>query len=254
MATLGYGETLGVVVEGRTALATLSLHRSGEHLAHHEHGVGYICIVISGRFCEATAKGELERGPNDALVHEPGASHSDRFGRDGAVCLNLHPAGPQLQAGPRQLSPALTSTARGLAAQLMRREEQDDLDVEALVAELLDDLGTIRASRRDNLSVARVVEALDDVPERSWTLTELATIAERHPNHLARAFRNCTGLSLGAYRRRNRLTRLCADLRSTDLALSEIAQIRGYADQAHMTREFRRFIGSTPAAYRRRSR
>jgi AraC family transcriptional regulator len=102
--------------------------------------------------------------------------------------------------------------------------------------------------------VARVLQALDDAPEEHWTLDALAQIAGRHPTHLARAFRACTGISVGAYRRRRRLTRLALDLRMGRTPLSILALEHGYADQAHMSREFRAFAGVSPAVWRRQTR
>ena len=61
-------------------------------------------------------------------------------------------------------------------------------------------------------------------------------------------------MTIGSYRRRQRLIALCLNLRSDVEQLSELALEHGYADQAHMTREFKDFTGITPATYRRRSR
>jgi AraC family transcriptional regulator len=43
-------------------------------------------------------------------------------------------------------------------------------------------------------------------------------------------------------------------LTTTDLPLSEIALINGFADQGHFGRRFRRLTGTTPRAFRRLSR
>jgi AraC family transcriptional regulator len=79
-------------------------------------------------------------------------------------------------------------------------------------------------------------------------------LAGRHPTHLARAFREATGRSIGEYRRLRRLIALALSLRCTQEPLASLARLHGYADQAHMTREFRRVAGCSPAAWRRRLR
>ncbi|NEX94286.1 helix-turn-helix transcriptional regulator, partial [Caulobacter sp. 17J65-9] len=95
--------------------------------------------------------------------------------------------------------------------------------------------------------------ALDAAPERRWSLDQLAALADRHPTHLARAFRHQTGASVGAWARRQRVLRLCVDLAGAT-PLAELAARHGYADQAHMTREFRACMGLTPGAWRRARR
>jgi AraC family transcriptional regulator len=98
--------------------------------------------------------------------------------------------------------------------------------------------------------VHKVIEALES--RRTSSLAELAHIARRHPVHLARCFREKTGLTIGAYRRRLRLRDLCIDLRADSASLSELAVRHGYSDQAHMTRELKAVSGTTPAAWRER--
>jgi AraC family transcriptional regulator len=72
-----------------------------------------------------------------------------------------------------------------------------------------------------------------------------------HPVHLARAFRRFFGCTPAAYVRRVRVERAALMVRSTPMALAEIAAMCGFVDQSHMSRAFVRDIGGTPAAYRR---
>jgi AraC family transcriptional regulator len=82
-------------------------------------------------------------------------------------------------------------------------------------------------------------------------LADLAREVAVHPAHLARAFRQQFGTSVGGYVRRLRLDRAAAELERSDKALAAIALAAGFADQSHFTRSFRRHTGFTPGAYRR---
>lgn len=165
-----------------------------------------------------------------------------------------------LERAPRRLADRTVDAPAGagdvdshqeLAAETLKGGTGDRLTAEAAAAEITHDL--CRAERDSDSPdyLTRVLQALDDAPEAPWTLGDLALIAGRHSTHLARAFRIHTGASIGKYRRRRRLIRLCADLCTSTQQLSELALRHGFADQAHMTREVRRFVGLSPAIFRR---
>jgi AraC family transcriptional regulator len=254
MSMLDHGQTFGQVAAGPSAGVTLSLHAPDQRLAEHEHACAYVCVVLSGGFRERSRGGEAERRAGEIIVHPVGDRHGDAFGAAGALCLNLHLAGVEVEPLARRAGPGLAGLIQALAAETARGAAGDRLEAEALSAEILDGLKDAAARGDDGCCIDRVLQALDDAPAHDWSLTALAEIAGRHPTHLARAFRRRTGLTLGAYRRRRRLTRLCIDLRFGSTALSELALEHGYADQAHMSREFRGFIGQSPAAWRNKAR
>jgi AraC-like DNA-binding protein len=195
----------------------------------------------------------------DVVLHPAGERHTDRFGPDGACCLNLRLR--EVGApGIRRASAAVRAAARAIAAQAVLGSDGDNLEAQSALAEIVGDLESPHcdrrpaAKKRDRRPVNLVAEALDDQPRYPWTLDELAVLADRHPTYLARAFRLVAGLSIGEYCRRNRLVALSLDLRYTSEPLGALAAAHGYADQAHMTREFRRFAGCAPGAWRRRVR
>jgi AraC family transcriptional regulator len=253
MPSLVPGQTFGEIANGLAAGATLSRHSPDHRLPLHEHEGAYACIVLSGSFRERDAGSETVHRAGDVIVHPAGERHADDFGRSGALCLNLRiDATLVVNPGGRRADPVTIRAADELAAEIAKGEHGDRLVAEALVAELAALAPACRAPVAD--CVARVLQALDDAPEEHWTLTALAQLAGRHPTHLARAFRARTGVSVGAYCRRRRLTRLALDLRMGCAPLSILALEHGYADQAHMSREFRAFAGVPPAIWRRLAR
>lgn len=254
MSQLRYGQTFGEVAAGPAPGVTLSRHAGGQALPAHIHESAYVCLVLSGGFRESGGRGEAERLAGEVIVHPGGERHADAFGPDGALCLNLHLGDEEAQPLARRAEPGLAVAIQALAAETARGEAGDRLAAEALVAEIVHRLGRPEAQPADADCVDRVLRALDEAPARAWTLAALAEIAGRHPTHLARVFRRRTGVTLGAWRRRRRLTALTLDLRFGRAPLSELALDHGYADQAHMTREFRAFAGASPAAWRRQAR
>jgi AraC-like DNA-binding protein len=77
-------------------------------------------------------------------------------------------------------------------------------------------------------------------------------VVDRHPTHVARAFRREYGVTVAEYARRLRLDWAQAQLALEDAPLARIAIEAGFADQSHFTRAFRRHTGMTPGRYRAR--
>lgn len=254
MSTLARGSTCGILVPSPFEDVALSLHAPDEILPTHRHRNAYVCVVLAGEFVESAGAHASRRRAGDIVFHTAGERHADRFGPRGGRCLNLHvAAGAVARPAVRRADPAVRAAAESLSVQSALGPAADRLAAECALAELQASL--FEPARGEGYPpVARVIEALDDDPEREWTLAELADVAGRHPTHLARAFREKTGLTIGEYRRRRKVGALALALRWTDEPLGTLAYAHGYADQAHMTREFRRAAGCSPGAWRRRFR
>ena len=88
----------------------------------------------------------------------------------------------------------------------------------------------------------------------SSTLEEIAKIADVHPVHLSRVFREKFDCTIGEYVRRLRVEFASKQIASTENSLCEIAHAAGFADQSHLNKTFKTVFGSTPAEYRKLSR
>lgn len=82
-------------------------------------------------------------------------------------------------------------------------------------------------------------------------LEKLAALAGLSPYHFARSFKAATGITVHRYVQERRLERACEALRATDLPISQIAILHGFASHAHFTSFFRTRTGTTPARFRR---
>lgn len=74
---------------------------------------------------------------------------------------------------------------------------------------------------------------------------DLAEKAGVHKSHFVRTFKNATGLTPQKYIRQVRVAK-ARDLISNGSVLSEVAQMVGFCDQAHLTREFKKVFGVPP--------
>jgi AraC family transcriptional regulator len=258
MTTLAFGQTYGDVfaAPGGAVRATLSIHDAFARAPRHVHENDYLCFVLAGGFRERTGRGSHEWSTGNAGLHRGGDWHEDSFGPEGARCLNLHlPASTGWQLdGPWRPGLKARLLVEALAAEAALECASDPLASDGLAAELLGALWSVTNERTDGVWLDQLISVLNQSPAHRWSLAQLATLVGRHPTHVARTFRSRTGLSIGMYRRRRRITELCLRLKRSRSALADLASELGYSDQAHMSREFRAFTGMSPAAYRRAAR
>jgi AraC-like DNA-binding protein len=170
----------------------------------------------------------------DVLLHEAFEAHSDRFGSRPTRILNIN-----LRPGTR-----------------FSRGKVTDVDKIARLAE--SDLGEAREvllveMRQGDREGSR--DWPDLLAHALWTNSALriSDWAEEHglaPETVSRGFRRAFGTTPARFRssvRARKAWRLLAD--GTD-SLSDVAQIAGFADQAHMTRSIVALTGVTPTVWR----
>lgn len=127
-----------------------------------------------------------------------------------------------------------------------------DTDSALALEEGLATLSALRAAGRLP-GRARLDRIRDRLLEEHALPVRLRDLAEReglHPAHLARAFRQAFGRSMGEYRREVRLAAARSRLDS-GWSIADAAADAGFADQSHLTRTFRAELGITPGTYRR---
>ncbi|MEO6687816.1 MAG: AraC family transcriptional regulator [Dokdonella sp.] len=245
----------------RIDLAGLSIvdtrHRGASELASHEHVDPYICVVLDGSY-EQRSNAVLACAPGSVVLHPGGHAHANRFHVAGARCVNIQAKGDwlvdgsfnQLVADYRHLQADAVPLAR-----LARELDQDDaaapLAIVACALDLLASLMRVRLRPQSPRWIERVIDAIEADLSHTPSLAELGALANVHPAHLARAFRQARGETVGDYLRRRRIEQADRAVISSDTALGEIALAAGFYDQSHFTRAFRQRFGQTPLQRRR---
>jgi AraC-like DNA-binding protein len=98
--------------------------------------------------------------------------------------------------------------------------------------------------------VGRVLSLLHALPDRPWTVEELAREAAMSRAALAKRFVELVGQSPIQYLARWRMHLARHLLRESTLGIGEIAGRVGYESEAAFNRAFRRLVGSPPATWR----
>lgn len=111
-----------------------------------------------------------------------------------------------------------------------------------------DDRRSIRPLQKWRLK--RVIEYVDTNLSSKLGLLDLAAVAGLSRMHFASQFRAATGLRPHEFLLRRRIRRSEELLRSSRMAILEIALAVGFQTQAHFTTVFKRFAGCTPREWR----
>lgn len=98
--------------------------------------------------------------------------------------------------------------------------------------------------------IGRVLRLLHALPERPWTVEELAKEAAMSRAALAKRFVELVGQSPIQYLAGWRMHLARSLLRESKLGIGEIAGRVGYESEAAFNRAFRRLVGSPPATWR----
>lgn len=223
----------------------------------HEHGGHHLSIVLSGGFIEDQRGGAIE-APAGTVRVSPPCRHDIAFGAGGARCLVVDLEDGSWPSGSRGLERSvflrddwLIRIARTLAAELSSPDPASTLSVETSCLELLAQVERRRGKRVPPVPPRWLRDIRDRLVEGEIpSLEALAARAGIHRAHLARAFREHYGQTVGGYARRIRLLRASRMLQREDAPLVRVAHLAGYADQSHMTREVSRAFGMSPARLR----
>ena len=185
--------------------------------------------------------------------------------------FGLQPDAFQLVPVEREHDPVISNIAGVLAREAVRADAGSALYAESLAnilaVHLLRDYAVrhqpdAAADQEGGTGSVQVTEPSRPVLEairhiernyaREITLRELSATVHQSPFHLARRFKQVTGVSPHQYLIEVRLkaARALLDAGSGRRSLAEVAAAVGFADQSHLTRHFKRRFGVTPRQLR----
>src|SRR5690606_18963733 len=102
-------------------------------------------------------------------------------------------------------------------------------------------------------AVAAVRDSIEEDPSLDVHVPDFAARSGVSASTFSRLFQELTGTTPVDFTRRQRIRRARRLLRSTDLPVSRVAELVGYADPLYFSRVFRAVSGASPTAYRARA-
>lgn len=215
--------------------APIDVLQPGAAIPRHRHDTPYAAVVLSGGYEEAGDGGRYRAEPGDVLIHAAFSAHLDRVPTQRTKVLNL----PLPMLWTR-----VSSRMRiGDLDMLARLAERDPREGQAL---LLESLKPGPGGLEDDVDVlAAALSEVSPPPLSAWS----------HRWDMARQtswrrFTAAYGVAPVRYRVEARARRAWSRAVVGGDALSDIALVEGFADQAHMTRDVRALTGRTPGQWR----
>jgi AraC family transcriptional regulator len=225
----------------------------------HAHETASFTVILNGEYMEEHGAQVFECVPGKILFRTAGERHCDRIGSSGARCvmLEMRPIWQQRLGATRLPSSVCQMRDTQDVLLRLRRElttvdDMTGLAVESLILELCCQMQRARAApARIPPWLRQIQEKLEAEFPDSHSLQVLAADANVHPAHLARAFRQQFGCSVGEYVRRRRVAFACERIAAGE-PLSYVAIGAGFANQAHFSRTFKAMTGLSPGEFRRK--
>jgi transcriptional regulator GlxA family with amidase domain len=100
----------------------------------------------------------------------------------------------------------------------------------------------------------RAKDRMDAASHENWPVRRLAEVSGVSEAHFARSFKQAFGTPPHRYLLTRRIERATALLRDTDLSVTDIAFVTGWASLGTFGRTFRDITGENPGAIRERAR
>jgi AraC family transcriptional regulator len=235
-----------------------------EQLPVHTHTDAHFVLITSGDYV-SSATGDAH--PRTSLIYNPpGTKHRDHFWQGTGSFFTASLSSTQLsqlldtEHSPREAVHLRKERELGLAWALLmecvRWNSSSQLKAESLCLELLAETSDSSLPSRPSPPpwLRTACDLIQDCPEKTPHVRDVAKTVGVHAVHLARAFRMFVGCTPGDLLRARRLELAAAALMKSENSLAEIALASGFSDQAQFTKAFHRTYGVTPGAYRQSSR
>ena len=232
----------------------------------HTHQSASMSFVLAGGYVENYGRHAPTRQHSTVIFHPPGESHAVDF-QSGARILSveisferlayIHKHSIVFDESASHRTAAIANLGQIIHREFCRLDSLSALAIEGLIFEILAAASRSKIGapeKRFPLWLERAKDFLHDNFSESVSVETLAKIADVHPVHLARVFREKFGCTIGEYLRRLRVGFAAGQIVSGKLPLAEIAQTAGFADQSHLNRTFKIVFGRTPAEYRKSHR
>ncbi|HEY0050017.1 MAG TPA: AraC family transcriptional regulator [Pyrinomonadaceae bacterium] len=231
--------------------------------ARHTHKFASFSYVLSGSYAESLERRTHRRLPSTVVFHPPAESHAVEFENDVRI-LSVEFSFEKLSDISRQSvifeasancrSEKTNWLGERIYQEFQRMDAFSMLAIEGLILELLAEASRARVGADEKGSPQWLRQSKDFLHANfteSFTLEEIARVADVHPVHLSRVFREKFGCTIGEYVRRLRVEFASRQILSTEESLGGIAHAAGFSDQSHFNKTFKTAFGLTPAEYRK---
>jgi len=223
----------------------------------HYHSSDYVCIQVAGVHHERHKNNVQVINPGDIVFRPRAYTHQTFFNDQGGKRFNIefkHEWKKSLDVNlalPKRFSHYQTGNYPALYKLLFhfQNEYSEDIVLE-LIYDWLFEIKQDSKNVKYLPCVNKVKEIIENEIEIFHSLNKLSEKVFVHPVYLARAFKEKTGLSIGEYQIRQKLSGAIKLLLNSSLSIGEIAFRYGFYDDAHFIRSFNSVYKVSPHKFR----
>ncbi len=257
--SLKEGEYLGSYLktyENAFLKLSTTIYDPHRKIERHYHSNDYISILIKGNYLEKnTYTIPIEAG---SILYRPAFySHENLFANEGGVCFNI-----ELKSGweewcelkldlPKQFKKYRPGSFPSLYQLLVNfQSELSEDTVLELIYNWAFSSSQLPVPQSDHPWLIKVKGILENELDIFHSLQSLSERSFVHPTYLARAFKLKTGMTIGEYQLKAKLSNALSLLLNSSLSISDISFQNGFYDDAHFIRAFKSLYKISPHRFR----
>ena len=222
-----------------------------------------MCIALSGGYEEQLDRSCRRVETGTLVIHPEDEAHANRHAprATGLLTVELNPVAlervrefsPLFDESWHRPAVVLLPAAYRILHEIDPIRSADTLVVDDLLWRMIGEATGCREPETGRPAWLLLVRDYLDVHfAEGPTLGMLAGMAGVHQVHLTRSFRKAFGCSVGDFVRQRRAETALRLLAESELGLSQISLLAGFADQSHMTRRVGALTGKPPGTWRQR--
>ncbi|MDB5278239.1 MAG: AraC family transcriptional regulator [Ferruginibacter sp.] len=263
MLTFKQGRYSGTVTQtkekgGATACITQYSPTDFNNDLHCHENTHFSFMLYGG--CVEKKRDTVEMLPGNIMYYHPGEQHqvvmiagvAKRVNVElGAFFFDRHNISETDAAQTIIKNPDYKFLMMKVYKELLNNDSVTGISIQQTLLQLTARQGSPGQSGRTPQWVPVVEEYLRTSLDDNLSLTELALIANLHPVTISKQFSKYFNCTIGEYKRKLKIEKSIALIKSSRQTLSQIAQECGFFDQSHFIRTFKKVTGFLPLEYRK---
>ncbi len=233
------------------------LYRPGREATLSARETPLLVFAVAGEFIEVDGR-QVHGDDGTVLILEANESCSLEFQQEARLVIVTTPTATAsietislLESRRCLRRSALKPLLRNIWCEARRSDASARLALDGAIFTLLAELLRVFTRPQSPSRLSRSLRLLHSAGDEAIGIAELARISGMSVHAFAYAFKEETGATFVAYRRRLRVERAKELLRQTARSAREIGLAVGFSDYGHFSRVFTRYAGMSPADYRR---